>query len=647
MSISKKNQNPENIRRIRFGLRVKFIFLLSLIIVILISVISVLMYFSQKMLLEEEKKSKAEVLVQILSGPAEFYLDKTIKTSDRELSLKYESISREAWNFKKFNEDIEKIILCDEKGRIRFSTSRSDYRRRQIFPYIKKSLEQQKEEPAFYDFEEPEKADVEKKDKEEKDSGSYISRFRKFITGKEEIKDTVKLRAITYPVFLQKGNVVDLISDFNKYYMKYHNSDTGERNVIYNHLWKKYRNSLTDSYRQKRGSASGRGSKRIDKTGDIDFLFHELFGNIMTLRDRRVLKKERWLFRERWLVYQKLKKEEAYSKDLPDKAKEINDLIISRMKVIASKVEGIRRLGSIAIIFNIDKIESELDKTLNKVLLFAVIMGIACLVSFYFILNLMIRNLKKLEKWAVSVSAGNLDTKIVINTNDEIGRLSDIFNNMIDQIAVKYNLEKFLSSSAISMIGKRSDSSSGLTLGHTERRNLVFLFSDVRGFTSFSEKNDPSIVMEILNYYLDLQSNIIMSNNGDIDSFIGDEIMAHFRGKDNVDRAIASAVQIMKAIADENVNRLNEKFPIFEVGIGIHGGDVVVGNIGTKARMDFTCIGDAVNLSSRLCSSASAGEILISKEIYEQSDKSYKAKNTAPITVKGKVKPIRIVTIKV
>ncbi len=503
MPLLKKNESQENIRRIRFGLRVKFIFLLSLIIIILISVLSVVMYLNQRTLLEEEKNSKAEVLTQILSGPAEFYLDKTVKTSDRELSLKYESITREAWNFKRFNGDIEKIILSDETGRVRFSTDRRDYRRRQIYPFIKKSLEQQKEEPGFYDFEVPAGKIDKREDKEEKGAGSYISRLKKYITGEEENKNSIKLRAITYPVFLQKGNVVDLINDFNKYYIKYHDSATGERNRIYIFLAKKYRDSIADINRQKRGSGYGSGKNVIDRTGDIDFLFHDLFANIMVLRDRRVDKKERWLFRDKWLVFQKLKKDEAYSKDMPDRAKEINDLIISRMKVIASKVEGIRRLGAIAIIFNVDKIEAELDKTLNNVLLLAVIMGIVCLISFYFILNLMIRNLKKLEKWAMSVSAGNLDTKIVINTNDEIGRLSDIFNNMIDQIAIKYNLEKFLSHSAISMIGKRSDSNSGLTLGHTERRNLVFLFSDVRGFTSFSEKNDPSIVMEILNYYLE------------------------------------------------------------------------------------------------------------------------------------------------
>lgn len=653
-----KEEGPVDIRRIRFGLRLKFLLLLSLIVILVISVLSIIMYLNQRSLLIEEKNTKANVLTHILSGPAEFYLDKTVETSDEKLAIKYETISREAWNFKNFNEDIEKIVLSDETGRIRFSTSKNDYRRRKVLPYIKKSLEQKEEKPAPYDFEikimAGSRDSKAKSEEEESVVYEYISKIKNFFlsffeesddSGKEQKKENLKLRAITYPIFLHKGNVVDILNDFNKYYVKYHNANSQSRKKIYNHLWNKYKDSL-DKFHSKKKSKKRR-SKEVNKRGDIDFLFHSLFGEIMIQRDRRVSKKERWLFRDGWLISQKRKKDEAYAKDLSEKAKEINDVIISRMQLVAKRVEEARRLGALAIIFNINKVESQLDRTIYSVLLLAAVMVIICLIAFRIILNFMIKNLEKLEKWAVSVSEGNLDTKIVINTNDEIGRLGDIFNNMIDQVAIKYNLEKFLSSSAISMLGKKSDSAADLKLGHTERRDLVFLFSDVRGFTSFSEKNDASIVMETLNFYLELQSNIIISNKGDIDNFIGDEIMAHFRGDNKVERAIDSAISIMKAVAKENMNRTKEKFPIFEVGIGIHRGDVVVGNIGTTMRMVFTCIGDSVNLSARLCSSAGPGEILISKETIEESSKIYNAINAAPIAVKGKEKPIRIVKIKV
>ncbi len=646
MSIFKrKDTGPSDIRRIRFGIRLKFALLLSLVMIMVIAILSVIMYRNQKSLLEKERNTKANVLTQILSGPAEYYLDKTLQTTDAELNIKYDTISTEALNFRNFNDDIVDIILTDETGRVRFSTDKADFKKRDVFPFIKNALEQKKEELAFYDFSKKIEPGMNAKS-QDAPKGNFYNRLINVFYKDENKINTVRQRAITYPIFLHKGNVIELLDDFKKYYKKYHESDTVSRNKIYNFLSKKYED--TPGFSLKQETKYGRfAKKKVVKTGDIDFLFLDLFGNIMILRDRRVNKDERWMFRDAWLIAEKKNKEIAYSKDNSTRANEINSLIISRMETIASKIEGVRRLGALAIVFNIDKVKAELDQTINKVSLLALIMVIICLIAFRFVLSFMIRNLEKLEKWAVSVSSGNLDTKIVINTNDEIGRLGDIFNNMIDQVAVKYHLEKFLSNSAISMIKKKSDSAADLQLGGTERRNLVFLFSDVRGFTSFSEKNDPSIVMEVLSYYLDLQANVVMSNKGDIDSYIGDEIMAQFRGADNVERAIDSAIGIMKVIARENAGRLKEKLPIFEVGIGIHGGDVVVGNIGTKARMDFTCIGDAVNLSARLCSNAAPGEILVSKVIFDKSKKKYNAINTVPISVKGKDKPINIVKIKV
>ena len=642
---NKDDSGPSDIRRIRFGLKLKFSLILSLIMIIVISILSIVMYFSQKNLLEQERNTKANILTHILSGPAEFYLDKTVKTTESELNIKYETISSEAVNYKNFNADIVKIILTDETGRIRFSTEKADYKKRDIFPYIKKSLKQEKEELDFYSFSEDIALNPSLKNYKEPE-GNIFSKFISLFSGNEEKKKFANFRAITYPILLHKGNLVELLKDFKNYYRKYHESNTASRNKIYNLLWKKYSDTLGKAFRQE-VLRPRPGYKRVSKAGDIDFLFHELFANIMIERDKRINKDERWLFRDSWLIAEKKKKEIAYSADNPAKSKEINDLIMSRMETIASKVEEVRRLGAIAIIFSVDNVKAELNRTIDKVALLALIMIILCLVAFRFVLVFMIRNLKKLEKWAGSVSSGNLDTKIVINTNDEIGRLGDIFNNMIDQVAIKFHLEKFLSSSAMSMIKKKSDSAADLQIGGTERRNLVFLFSDVRGFTSFSEKNDPSIVMEVLNYYLDLQANVIISNKGDIDNYIGDEIMAQFRGENNVEKAIDSAIGIVKAVEKANAARKKERLPIFEVGIGIHGGDVVVGNIGTKARMVFTCIGDAVNLSARLCSNAGPGEILVSKTIYDKAKKNYNGINAAPISVKGKDKPINIVKVKV
>jgi adenylate cyclase len=265
-------------------------------------------------------------------------------------------------------------------------------------------------------------------------------------------------------------------------------------------------------------------------------------------------------------------------------------------------------------------------------------------IAFFIVLTYMVRNLKKLESWAMDVANGNLGNKIDIRARDEIGRLGDAFNHMLDGIIEKYHLQKFVSDSTRSMIGKQK-SNSPIDLGVTGRKDFAFMFSDVRGFTAFSERNDPETVIGVLNFYLELQSRIIKSNRGDIDDYVGDAIMAHFSGERRIDTVIANAVSIMKAVRKANVERAKNGEPVFDIGIGIHGGEVVVGNIGSEFRMDFACVGDVVNLSSRLCSSAGPGEIVVSKELFSHARKKYPHKKTVPLVLKGKKEAVEAVKI--
>jgi len=623
----------------------------------IISVLTFIMYINQRGLLEDEKNTKAMALTHILTGPAEFYLDKTIKTTDQELNLKYETITTEAINYQSYNRDIYKIILTDEKGAVKFSTDETDYKRKKVYPYVEDCLEQEEEKLLLYDYAvipgKPLTAPANVKEKKNKKetvieeeiieeidtatSTSLLNIFKK--------KDTIekkRYRAIVYPIFLHKGNVVQLLRDYREYYKKFHEAEPKERDKIYSYMWETYKDILGKDFDPRKQPKDKSISKKVIKAGDIDFVFLKLFGNIMILRDRRVDQSQRWMFRDKWLVQQKTLKTKAYVQDMPQKAKEINDKILATMDTIAGHIENIKKLGSLAIIFNTDLIRTELDQTIYRMLIIAAVMILLGLFLYRFVLNFMIKNLKKLERWALSVSAGNLDSKIQIKTNDEIGRLGDIFNKMIDEITIKYHLEKFVSSSARSMIGKSSDMSSNVELGSTERKNMVFLFSDIRGFTSFSEKNSPETVIEILNFYLNLQTETILSKKGDIDAYVGDEIMAVFKGPNKVERAVESAIDIVKSIKKANMERLKEGHAIFEVGIGINSGDVVIGNIGSSMRMNHTAIGDTVNLASRLCSHAAAEEILVTRDTLEKSKRKFTTEAVNPINVKGKEKPIII-----
>ncbi len=610
-----------NIREVYFGLRSRVLGLLALVMVVVISVLAFIMYLNNRRLVEEEKNAKARSLTHILSGPAEFYLDKNIKTTAEELQTKYQIIQRESQNFLTYNDDIVKIILTDEYGRTRYSTSAWDYRRRQAPPYIRDGLRQKDEKLASSDYTETIKGNKKEKPRE------------------------VNYRAITYPIVLQKGDVVAILKDFNRLYDEYHRAGKGRKNQIYLHLWNNYREILGKDFDPATVKSKKGEPQMVVKAYDIDFLFQALFNHCMTFRNKQVLPQERWLWSDRWLFTLKQEKMKAYRDDASAKAKEIDDLIVSRITGLSARVENSRRLGVLAVVFSVDAFRKVPIENIMLIVKIALVMIAVGCIAVLVVLNYNIRNLKKLERWAISVSKGNIDEKIEIASNDEIGRLGDITNYMIDEIKMKYHLEKFVSRSAKSMINGKMSVSGGPDLGVTGRKNLAFIFSDVRGFTSFSEKNDPETVIEVLNFYLELQSNIVKSNKGDIDDFVGDQIMAHFQGETRADRAIGTAIKIMKSVAKVNAERSGSGLPVFEVGIGVHEGDVVVGNIGSKFRMDFACVGDAVNLTSRLCSAAGPGEIFVSRDLFDQAKKKYASSERPPLEVKGKEKKVKIVMI--
>lgn len=185
----------------------------------------------------------------------------------------------------------------------------------------------------------------------------------------------------------------------------------------------------------------------------------------------------------------------------------------------------------------------------------------------------------------------------------------------------------------------------GLKLGGS-RKELTVLFVDIRGFTTLSERVEPEEIVEILNEYLDLTANCIFQFGGTLDKFIGDATMAIFNApldvKDHAMQAVRTA-WAMKEGAVELEKRLQERFGQgVKFGIGVHTGPAVVGNIGSKTRMDYTVIGDTVNTAARLESIAKPGQIIISQSVYEQVESLVGVHSLGEIKVKGKSQGIVI-----
>jgi len=170
------------------------------------------------------------------------------------------------------------------------------------------------------------------------------------------------------------------------------------------------------------------------------------------------------------------------------------------------------------------------------------------------------------------------------------------------------------------------------------KKTITILFADVRGFTAMSEKMNPERVVSILNRYLSRMTDIVFKHNGTLDKYVGDEIMATYNVpldlKDHAIHAVKTAIDMQRAS-----RKMGKEL---KYGIGINTGPAIVGNIGSKKRLDYTVIGDSVNLAARLCGKAEPDQIILSDSTYQLVKGKIKTRSLGEIQVKGKVKPIKV-----
>lgn len=196
----------------------------------------------------------------------------------------------------------------------------------------------------------------------------------------------------------------------------------------------------------------------------------------------------------------------------------------------------------------------------------------------------------------VTLAMGRLVHHAQRDINYRTNLLSD-FRERLQRLVSKEAVETIRSSAGKGQVASR-------------RVRVTILFSDVRGFTDFCENETPENVVAFLNRSLGVVIDAVRENGGDVDKMIGDAVLAHFQGEGSEKRALTAACDAMRLYSDLNLPR--------GIGIGLYTGDVVVGTVGVQNRMDFTVIGDTVNVASRLCSAAREGEIVIDQDSAEQ-----------------------------
>ena len=232
------------------------------------------------------------------------------------------------------------------------------------------------------------------------------------------------------------------------------------------------------------------------------------------------------------------------------------------------------------------------------------------------------------------IEANKLIFEDNLRTRDEIKTLSKEIKNIITLVRgiLPYisfhtlrNAEKDIGSKSIS-------------------RNLCFLFTDIRGFTKLCEKLPAKDVILMLNRYLNIETKIIFDNGGDVDKYVGDEIMAFFSGPNKEMNACKAAMEIREALYHEQQAAMKVGRETISLGIGINTGYVIFGPVGSETRKDFTSIGDTVNLAARLESANKeyGSKTIISEAVYKNLNDSFICRELDYITVKGKTEVVRI-----
>jgi len=274
-------------------------------------------------------------------------------------------------------------------------------------------------------------------------------------------------------------------------------------------------------------------------------------------------------------------------------------------------------------------VESRRTFLVIGIVFFLILVGLLTVILTQYLHQTVIYPVRMIGMVCANVTNGIFKDRVDVKNHDEIGRLGETVNKMVVGLHERFELTKYVSSSTIQSIAQNKAG---------ERAEVTILFSDIRGFTSYSESKRPEEVVESLNKILNFQTDLITQYGGDVDKYVGDEIVAFYADDDPEVNACLSALAIQRELALKG----EEEYRGLTVGIGINSGEVIMGMVGSEKRADYTIIGDNVNVASRLCSAATTGQIIVAESVYRKVREKMTAQGPFKIKLKGKSGFLRV-----
>jgi adenylate cyclase len=306
-----------------------------------------------------------------------------------------------------------------------------------------------------------------------------------------------------------------------------------------------------------------------------------------------------------------------------------------------------KHVGTVHVGVSLDFIGQLVDKEIRSIILMTLGvmvfgLGVALYLGFRFS-----KPIKRLVVATEAIGKGDYHHRVDLKRKDELGNLAAAFNHMGEELQrhklARESFGKYVGEEVLEMIV--ADSEQSWLKGHDN--DATILFADIRGFTAYAENRDPKTVVAMLNTYFEIATRAILDYGGYVDKFIGDCVLGVFGvpvlRKDHVERAARAAMDLLQKLQQHG----NHDNPLLSsVGIGIHTGRIVSGNIGSQSKMEYTVIGDTVNLASRISGLAAPGDVLITEAVYTKLGKMISAVPAGTRSIKGKAAPVKTYRIK-
>jgi len=298
------------------------------------------------------------------------------------------------------------------------------------------------------------------------------------------------------------------------------------------------------------------------------------------------------------------------------------------------------------------------DKILAPILkfrLYYAFAGVLCVVVILSMIQLLggglAASIRELSLAAERVAKGVYGNPLPINRSDEMGQLTESFNKMVEGLKerdfISSTFGRYVDKEVAEELLKRPEAS---RLGG-EKRKVAILFSDLRNFTPLSESLTPEQTIQLLNRYFSRMIEVVQRHKGIIVDFLGDALLVFFEPLQSdvalsAQRAFQCASEMQKDLSQHNLENRTLALPELQMGIGVHVGEVVVGNIGSTSRAKYGIVGAAVNLTHRIQSIASAGEIVLSESAYDLLKEHISVQVQSSVALKGVPKPVPLYVVK-